>query len=96
MMDIPEIESIPVERIPALIIALAARLAQAQRVQAPEAESEEADRWLDADEAAVRLNVTRRWLYARAKRLPFAKRLSRKCLRFSEAGLMKWQQGNRP
>jgi hypothetical protein len=30
------------------------------------------------------------WLYAHSKKLPFAKRLSRKNLRFSEAGLRRW------
>lgn len=90
MEPFPDIESIPVETIPAVIIQLAARLAAAQRVGAlDKAEPSPPDRWLTADEAAKLLNVTPRWLYRR--RLPFAKRLSKKCLRFSESGLRKWQ-----
>lgn len=74
------------ERIKALLFA---------RLVSPDGRSDgqppaEADRWLAAEEAAAILNVTPRWLYRHAKRLPFAKRLSRKALRFSEAGLRKW------
>jgi predicted DNA-binding transcriptional regulator AlpA len=49
-----------------------------------------ADRLLTAEEAAQRLGVTVRWLYDHARDLTFAKRLSRKCLRFSEAGLRRY------
>lgn len=55
----------------------------------PEAPAE--DRLLTPEEAAARLGVTIPWLYRHHKRLPFAKKLSPKCLRFSEAGLRKWQ-----
>jgi hypothetical protein len=89
----PELDQLPIAKIPAAIAFLAARLAEAQRVQAPEAEPA-ADRWLTAEEAANLLNVTTRWLYRR--RLPFVKRLSRKCVRFSETGLRKWAASNRP
>ena len=46
------------------------------------------DRLLTAKEAADLLNVTPRWLYRR--QLPFARRLSRRAVRFSEAGLRRW------
>lgn len=49
------------------------------------------DRMLTAPEAALMLNVTPRWLYRNAPRLPFAKKLSRKCVRFSEAGLRRYR-----
>ncbi len=56
------------------------------------AESKPQDgRWLTAVEAAALLRVTPRWLYRHQKKLPFARQLSRKCLRFSEAGLRRWQ-----
>ena len=48
-------------------------------------------RWLTAVEAAALLRVNPRWLYRHHKKLPFARQLSRKCLRFSEAGLRRWQ-----
>jgi len=48
------------------------------------------DRLLTVEEAAKRMNVKPRWLYANRKRLPFARKLSRKALRFSERGLLRW------
>ena len=50
----------------------------------------EADHLLTPEEAGRMLGVTPRWLYRHGKRLPFTKRLSRKVLRFSEAGLRRW------
>jgi len=46
--------------------------------------------WLTPQEAATRMRVTISWLYRNHHRLPFAKKLSRKCLRFSQTGLDKW------
>ena len=57
----------------------------------PAATKPQDDRWLTAAEAAALLRVTPRWLYRHQKKLPFARQLSRKCLRFSEAGLRRWQ-----
>lgn len=48
------------------------------------------DRRLTSPEAAAMLNVSVRWLYRHSKALPFTKRMSRKCLRFSEAGLLRY------
>ncbi len=45
------------------------------------------DRWLNANEAAPLLGVTPRWLYRHWKQLPFARKLSRKVLQFSENGI---------
>lgn len=53
------------------------------------------DRMLTAQEAAPLLGVTPRWLYDHARQLPFARRLSRKCLRFSEAGLLRHRERQR-
>jgi len=80
----------------ALQSALAARLilnpgAQSQ-VQPPVAETEEL---LTAEQAAALLSVSVDWMYRHASGLPFTKRLSRKALRFSKAGLMRWRAGRR-
>ena len=48
------------------------------------------DRLLTPSEAAEILNVPVRWLYRHTPRLPFARRLSRKRLRFSESGLRRY------
>ncbi len=79
--------------IAALEAALAARLMvdKPKAVDAPERE----DRLLTTDEAAALLRVTPQWLYRRADRLPFARRLSRKALRFSEAGVHRWMATKR-
>lgn len=45
---------------------------------------------LTVDEAAALLRLSRRWLYRHAKTLPFARKLSRKVLRFSRSGLARW------
>ncbi len=36
------------------------------------------------------------WLYRHAKQLPFTRRLSRKCTRFSEVGLRRWVATKKP
>ena len=45
------------------------------------------DRLLTVAEAAERLSTSEDWLYRVWKRLPFAVKLSRKQLRFSEQGI---------
>jgi len=45
------------------------------------------DRLLTPDEAAALLGVTVRWLHRHAAQFSFTRKLSRKCLRFHEAGL---------
>jgi predicted DNA-binding transcriptional regulator AlpA len=52
--------------------------------------TDEPDRWLTPEEAAKLMQVNEAWLYRHARGLPFAKKLSRKALRFSERGLMRW------
>jgi predicted DNA-binding transcriptional regulator AlpA len=52
--------------------------------------ADEPDRWLTPDEAAKLMQVNEAWIYRNSRRLPFAKKLSRKQLRLSEKGLMRW------
>jgi len=54
------------------------------------AHTPEKDRLLTPKEAAEILGQNTKWLYRHAARLPFARRLSRKSLRFSEKGLRRW------
>lgn len=67
-------------------------LAQAVRTEqpAPQPTVPGPDRLLTAAEAAAVLGVSNRWLYGHARQLPFARHLSRRALRFSEAGLRRW------
>ena len=56
----------------------------------PEVAPPREDRLLTVEEAASLLGVAPRWLYRHARTLPFARHLSPKALRFSEAGLRRW------
>jgi hypothetical protein len=66
--------------------ALAARLAEATAAKS----AEPADRLLSAADVAKALGVTCRWVQRRARRLPFARKLSDHAIRYSEAGLKRW------
>jgi excisionase family DNA binding protein len=70
-------------------LTLAVRLTQALLVSRPGEPNgaPQDDRLLTPQEVSAILNVPVRWLYRHAGRLPFTRRLGRKRLRFSEAGL---------
>jgi predicted DNA-binding transcriptional regulator AlpA len=53
-------------------------------------DSSKDDRLLTPAEAATLMGVKLQWLYRHASQYKFARRLSRKCLRFSEEGLRRW------
>jgi predicted DNA-binding transcriptional regulator AlpA len=61
-----------------------------EEIQAARAPHQDADRLLDAVEAAKMLSMSTDWLYRHAKNLPFARKLGRKMLRFSYQGIVKW------
>ena len=92
---------IPVEEIPALLIRLAGvQTALAARLTIPTGaqdgnEAPVQDRFLTAEEAAALIGTSPRWLYRHHKHLPFARQLSRKVLRFSEAELRKWMNARK-
>jgi len=67
-----------------------------ERTENSNASSAEKDTLLTADETAKRMGVSRRWVYRKAPQLPFARRTSRKHLRFSEAGLRRWLAAKKP
>lgn len=48
------------------------------------------DRLVDAAEAAKILQVSEDWLYRHAKKLPFARKLGPKMLRFSSTGIQRY------
>jgi excisionase family DNA binding protein len=58
--------------------------------------SNDRDALLTPDEAAAMIGVNRRWLYRHSAKLPFTRRISRKSLRFSEAGLHRWLAAKTP
>lgn len=99
-----QISDLPAEHIAPLLCqlstiqnALTVRLIQTQtnlegwRSQTNGAEdTDPTDRLLTPEQTAAMLGVTVRWIYRHAHQLPFARRLSRKALRFSQAGLTRW------
>jgi hypothetical protein len=102
-MNLPDPALIPQEHIAAMLAqlaalqsALAARLLQDSAIhnQSLPATSEP-EELLTAEQAAAQLNVSVDWMYRHASELPFTKRLSRKALRFSKAGLLRWRAGRR-
>jgi hypothetical protein len=50
----------------------------------------EKEKLLTPEEAGAIIGVDKKWLYRHAKQLPFVKKLSRKAIRFNEAGLRRW------
>jgi predicted DNA-binding transcriptional regulator AlpA len=96
---------VPVNQITALLASLAseqARLAALQgllmtRLLASQSAMsvESPDQLLTAEDVAKALGVTRRWVQRRARRLPFARRLSAYAVRYSESGLKRWMANRR-
>lgn len=88
------------EELPALALALTARLAavaasMADKATVPPADRERRqaeERLLTAEEAVVLVggDATVKWLYRHTRGLRFRRDLSRKCVRFEEAGLRRW------
>ena len=91
----PEEAATAIAELARIQAALAARLRQAPRPNAPPS-TPQPDRLLEPAEAASRLGVTVRWLYRHANQLPFTRRLGRKVLRFSEAGLQRFLARSQP
>lgn len=60
----------------------------------PRPEPAPADRWLTAAEVAQRLHTSERWVYDHQAELG-GKRLSRRCLRFSEAAVRRYMERRR-
>jgi predicted DNA-binding transcriptional regulator AlpA len=80
-----QIESLRV----ALDTALLRSISRAMGQRPPSAPSE-ADRLLTAEEVAEMAGVSKRWLYTRNSKLPFARKLSHRVVRYSEAGVRSW------
>ena len=97
---------VPLDRIPGLLAQIASEQAAlaalqtalaARLVTAPDlgnAQDSE-DRLLTAADVATTLGVTIRWVQRRARRLPFARKLSEHAIRYSEAGLRRWMAHRR-
>jgi predicted DNA-binding transcriptional regulator AlpA len=74
--------------IPALLMALAARLMERPAVNLIPANP--ADKLLTISEASRKLGMSQDYLYRKATNLPFTVRVGRRSLRFSEQGMDRW------
>jgi predicted DNA-binding transcriptional regulator AlpA len=88
--DPKRIEDVEEQKIPAMITQLAAvQTNLACRLIKSISCANGEDRLLTLDEAAIKLNVSRSWLYRRSKKLSFVVRTGRK-VGFSERGLQEF------
>ncbi len=94
------LSKMPPERLPSLIGDIEGiKMEMFLRIAAPGQDSRNGDkpeRLLSTKEAAEILQVTPRWLYKKAAKLSFARRLSRRKLLFEESGLKKWMARQHP
>jgi predicted DNA-binding transcriptional regulator AlpA len=102
LLETPERASeVPLEQIPALVAKVASEQAALSAIQGvltarllvtPTSHDSGADpdRLLTAEEVAHLLGVTKRWVQRRARRLPFARQISVRSVRYSESGLRRW------
>ena len=96
-IHLPDPDQIPLEDISLVLLQLttiASHLASRlllERSKPEQTGPEEPDEMLTVKEAAAELGVEQDWVYRRVKTLPFARRLSHKCVRFSKRGLRAWR-----
>jgi predicted DNA-binding transcriptional regulator AlpA len=98
--DPEKLVGISSEQEQALVASLCAVVAGEERPSSPALHSmppdgRTASSWIEGDlltidEAAAMIKLSKRWLYRHAKNLPFARKLSRKVLRFSRSGITRW------
>lgn len=84
----------------AVVQAALAAEALAMAIERPEAHGQPSqtpagDRTLNADQIAEQLGQTRRWVFRNVCKLPFVRRISRKALAGSEAGLRRWRDSQK-
>jgi excisionase family DNA binding protein len=89
LADPSKLEALTPEQERAVIASLGAVVPSVDAAPATSPASTRGD-LLTVDEAAAMLRVSPRWLYRHARTLPFARKLSRKVLRFSRAGIERW------
>jgi hypothetical protein len=76
---------------PAVLVAVAARLAQARQMPEPAPASDAEDQSLTIEEAAALLRRSTKWIYRHRDRLPFIKRIAPRSYLVSKTGLLRWR-----
>jgi len=90
---IPDPVILDLEEIPMAIAqysGLIGQLASRLMIERRNPQQEEEDVLLTVAEAAAMLSCTEKWLYGRAKTLPFVKHINARALRFSKKGIIAW------
>ncbi len=100
-VDDLDIESIPslVVKLSAVLVALGGRMASEPLQERDHPDPEEPireERWITAEEAASITGLSKRWFYMHWKDLPFARKPSKKIVRFEAQGLHRWLASRRP
>ena len=103
VLEPESVGKVPLEQVPGLLakiaglqaVLLARLISGSPNGPNPTSTPAEHDRFMTAEQVAPILGVTPRWLYRHARKLPFTRRLSRKALRFSEAGLRRYLASRR-
>jgi len=94
------LDELPADQLPEMIGALETAKARAwARLTAPPAVASsptQGDATVDVDEAARLLGMSPTWVYRHAETLPFTRRVGRRALRFSVAGIRRYLASRRP
>lgn len=92
-----DVAGVPREQLPVVLAELAKLEAQIRLrlAESPDDTRRTADRLMTADEAATVIGVSKRWLLSKTKGRRFRHDLSRKAVRFEEAGLRAWLASRR-
>lgn len=85
-----DIARLPPGDLPAVLAAVAARMATVQAEQVPTVAPAEPDRGISLKEAAGRLGISESFLYKNASHLPFVRRIGRRLV-CSTAAMDRWQ-----
>jgi excisionase family DNA binding protein len=95
MVDLEKLGKLPIEHIPAMMAEMAAAqsmlAARLLSVEKPKPEPEKPDEYLDVEQAAMTLGVSKEWVYSRSRTnsLPFMARIGRK-IKFSKIGIERY------
>jgi predicted DNA-binding transcriptional regulator AlpA len=95
-----DIDRLPADQLPDAIGALESVKARAWarlvRPESMEASPQDADQTVNVQDAARLLGMSPTWVYRHADTLPFTRRVGRRALRFSVAGIRRYLARRRP
>ena len=97
---VADIDRLPADQLPDAIGTLESAKARAWarlvRPESAEPSPQDADKTVDVQDAAQLLGMSPTWVYRHADTLPFTRRVGRRALRFSVAGIRRYLASRRP